>query len=136
LSKDIEAPKNGFAAAENEHRVHALRREVESSLEEVLMMAIHSNIGTKTMHEIDSVLAGGDSYNFRAALLGELNGESANATRRAVNHDVLPSLDVQVVADSLKRRKGRCGDSPSMLEVQWWNRGKGDTIHITAVYSA
>jgi hypothetical protein len=52
-------------------------------------MAVHSDIGTETLDESDAILAGGDAYNFRASFLGELNRESANAARRAVNHDVL-----------------------------------------------
>jgi hypothetical protein len=41
-------------------------------------MAIHCNIGTETLDESDTIFAGGDTYEFRASFLGELNGESAD----------------------------------------------------------
>ena len=102
-SKDIEAAKNGFATAENEHCVDALGRKIESSLDKVHVMAIHSDISTETLHESDAFLSGRHADNLRASFLGELNGESAHCARRAVNHDVLSRLDVEVIADSLKR---------------------------------
>jgi hypothetical protein len=92
-------------------------------------MSIHSNIGTETLHKSDTIFAGGDTYDFRTSLLGELNGESADAARRAVNHDVLSGLYVQVIADSLKRRKPCRRDSPGMLEVERGNGGVRDTTH-------
>jgi hypothetical protein len=92
-------------------------------------MAIHGNIGTKTLDEGDTIFARGDAHDFRASLLRELNGKSAHGTRRAMNHHVLSGLYVQVVADPLKRREPSCRDSPGMLEVERGDRGVRDTIH-------
>src|SRR5882724_4451145 len=92
-------------------------------------MAIHSNIGAETLDEGDTIFARGDAHDFRASLLRELNGKSANPARRAVNHDVLSSLHVQVIADPLKRREPCRRDSPGMLEVERGNWGVRDTIH-------
>jgi hypothetical protein len=46
-----------------------------------------------------------------------------------MNHHVLSGLYVQVVADSLKRRKPRRWDSPGMLEVERGDWDVRDTIH-------
>src|SRR6202049_207425 len=104
LTKYVEAARNRVAAPQNEHGVDAFGCESERCFDEIIARAVHRQIGAQTLHKSHTIPSRCHSQNLCSPLLGELNGQSAHGTRRAGNHDVLASVNVEVVADSLTRR--------------------------------
>src|SRR5262249_33378933 len=82
---------------------------------EVLLRVIDDFIGADRTHQLD-VPRTGDGRDARSERLRDLHGERAYAAARAVDQDLLPWLNVGLVAQSLERGKARDRDGCGLLE--------------------
>ena len=127
-AEGIEAAQHGVAAAQNEHSIDALERELECGLNEVVPVAVHYSVGAEPPRQRRPISAGRHGQDFCAAFLGKLDGQRSNGARRAMNHDVLARLDIQMVRDSLERCEAGGRHGACVFEVKRWLRKRCDQL--------
>src|SRR3989441_12642519 len=84
-------------------------------LSKIFFCVIDNAIGTDRFHKIDIARAA-DSSHVCAESLRDLDGESANAARRAVDQNFLSGLNVPFVAQTLQRGDSGDSDRAGLLE--------------------
>src|SRR2546429_5892656 len=114
----VEATLECLAAAERQHRIDALRRELARRGRDVAVPPVHSRIGAEPLDESQAVLTGGGGEHFGAAQLGELQRQSPDAAGGAMNDECVSGLEVQRIIDSLDRGESRGGDRPGLPQAQ------------------
>jgi hypothetical protein len=114
----VERALERVAADQCKYGVDAGWREASRRFGDVLMLAIDRDVGTHLAHEFDAFQPGTGCKHARAAQLGELDSQSTDPARAAVNDDALAFFEVKRAVDALQRRKARGRDRAGVLEIE------------------
>src|SRR3984893_9822402 len=104
------------------------------SLSKIFFCVIDNAISADRFHKIDIARAA-DSSHVCAERLRDLDGESANAARRAVDQNFLSGLNVSLVAKTLQC--GEAGDRNRArlfeCDVVWFHHGRPIRFHADVI---